>query len=151
MNSVTENKVSFGFTLIELMVVVAIVAILATIALPAYGDYVTRSKIAEATAGLAAKRASIEMFFDNNRYYKDTSKTPQQAPACDTDSTTSQSFTFSCSVADATTYTIQAVGSGSMAGFTFTIDQANARATTSVRSGWIANANCWVTRKDGSC
>lgn len=136
---------SSGFTLIEVMVVVAIIAILAAIALPAYSDYVIRSRIAEATSGLAAKRARIEMFFDNNRTYAD-------APECTADSATSSVFTFSCSgTPNTTTYTLQAVGAGQMAGFTFTINQANARATTSAPSGWTTNASCWVTRKGGIC
>ena len=56
------RRYATGFTLIELMIVIAIIAILATIALPAYQDYVTRSRIAEAVAALAAKRASVESF-----------------------------------------------------------------------------------------
>ena len=134
-----------GFTLIELMIVIAIISILASVALPSYSEYVTRSHIAEATSGLAAKRVRIEMFFDNNRTYA-------SAPDCTSDTTTSSFFTFSCSgTPDTTSYTLQAVGRSSMTGFTFTVNQSNTRATTAVPSGWATNAACWVTRKGGIC
>lgn len=134
-----------GFTLIELMVTVAIIAILASIALPSYTEYVTQGRIAEATAGLAAKRVRMEAFYDNNRTYA-------SAPDCTSDTTTSKYFTFSCSgAADATTYTLQAVGKGSMAGFTYTINQNNAKATTAAPTGWSTSATCWVLNKGGSC
>lgn len=48
-----------GFTLIELMIVVAIVAILAAIALPAYQDYMKRSKVSEAVATAGACKTSV--------------------------------------------------------------------------------------------
>lgn len=51
-----------GFTLIELMIVVAIVGILAAIALPAYQDYVIRSKMSEAVAAIAACKTSVSEF-----------------------------------------------------------------------------------------
>lgn len=51
-----------GFTLIELMIVVAIVAILAAIALPAYQDYVARSQVSEAVAASGAVKTSITEF-----------------------------------------------------------------------------------------
>src|SRR4030095_7908104 len=58
-----------GFTLIEVMIVVAIVAVLAAIALPNYSDYVKRSKIVEATSALSDLRVRYEQFYLDNRTY----------------------------------------------------------------------------------
>ncbi len=55
----TMKRIQQGFTLIELMIVVAIVGILAAIALPAYQDYIVRSKMSETMAAIAACKTSI--------------------------------------------------------------------------------------------
>ncbi len=61
-----------GFTLVELMVVTAIVAILASVAVPAYINYVNRSKQSEAAAMLMTARLEMEEFYTDNRRYAST-------------------------------------------------------------------------------
>jgi type IV pilus assembly protein PilE len=138
-----------GFSLIELMIVVAIVGILASIAMPSYRDYVIRGKIQDATSALASKRIQAEQYFQDNRTYVDAGAFTNDG--CTADSTSSQYFDFSCTAQTATTYIIQADGKDTMAGFTYTIDENNNRATTAAAQGWTANAACWATKKDGSC
>lgn len=135
-----------GFTLIEVMVVVVIIAILSAIAVPQYSDYVTRSKITEAVAGLSDMRVRMEQYFQDNRTYVGACAAGTVAPL-----PTALNFTFACPALSATAYTVTATGAGSMAGFTYSVNQANVRATSSVPSGWATSATCWVTKKDGSC
>lgn len=60
------NRVQQGFTLIELMIVIAIVGILAAVALPAYQDYTVRAKMSEAIAKSAEVKTSIAEYFSAN-------------------------------------------------------------------------------------
>lgn len=137
-------KKQAGFTLIEVMIVVAIIGILAAVAVPSYNYYVIRGRIPEATSNLAVMRVQMEQHFMDNRKYETTAKPCTSPPS-------SKYFTYACSVPDDTHYVLSAQGVGSMAGFTYTINQANAKATTGVPSGWTASTSCWVMRKTGEC
>jgi len=148
MKRAQHTKYAKGFTLIELMVVVVIIAILAAFALPAYQDYVTRGKIAEATSNLGNLRVKMEQFFQDNRQYV--------GGPCNPPASESKYFTYACNpAATATTYTIEATGVAAqgMGGFVYTVDQNNVKTTViAAPSTWTAGTTaCWVTKKSGQC
>lgn len=151
MSSRTSMKVQRGFTLIELMIVIVIGSILAAVAMPAYNDYIRQSKLGEAHAQLASMRVKLEQYFLDNRTYVGACAANTVAPL--PASPEVKYFVYTCPALTATTYLIQASGDAAQGagGFTFTVDQANARATTAVPAGWTANATCWITRKGGVC
>ena len=129
------------------MITVAIIGILAAVALPSYSDYVRRGRITEAVSGLSDMRVKMEQYFQDNRTYVGACVAGTVAPL----PTATAYFGYSCTNA-ASTYTVTATGASSMAGFVYTIDQANARATTQLPTGWSGTGNaCWVLKKDGSC
>ena len=138
-----------GFTLIELMIAVVIVAILAAVALPSYNNYVRRGKIAEATANLSMMRVKLEQHYQDNRTYATACVAGTVAPL--PSGNDAKYFTYTCPTKDATSFVVQADGVGDMAGFTYTIDQTNLRKTVSTGWGTCANTACWVVRQDCSC
>ncbi|GGA08507.1 type IV pilin protein [Dyella caseinilytica] len=144
-----RRRPSAGFTLIELMVVVAIIAILAAIAMPIYSSYVTRSKLTDAQNNLSAARVSMEQYFQDYRQYASTGNSTECGA---TMPATSAYFSYSCALTSGG-YLITATGipATPTANFTFTIDQSNDRGTVSA-NGWYTGSatTCWVTSQ-GVC
>jgi type IV pilus assembly protein PilE len=148
-----------GFTLIELMIAVAIVAIVSAIAYPSYRNYVVRGQVINATNGLSAVSANMERYFQDYRQYN--SVTPGVSPAspCDTlmyPTIIYGTFAITCVVGNGAlaTYTLTATGSATTAGFTYTINQAGTQ-TSAVASpapaSWrISCPSTWET-KEGTC
>jgi type IV pilus assembly protein PilE len=143
---------SRGFTLIELMIAVAIIAILAAIAIPSYTDYVRRGRLTDAVSKVAAMRVKMEQYFQDNRIYNAV------PPACDPTSIAPRPvdtvyFQYTCPTLTATTYTILATGIGAMAGFAYSLDETNTQRTVSVPANWILPVpnTCWAIKPDGSC
>jgi type IV pilus assembly protein PilE len=130
-------KTTKGFTLIELMIAVAVIGILLGVALPAYTEYATRGKLAEGTSALADGRVKMEQFFQDNRTY-----VGGPAPA------NTANFTYAPSNLSATSYTITATGIGSLSVFSYTINESN---TKTANTPWGNSATCWVVRKGGAC
>jgi len=164
-----------GFTLIELMITVTIVAILAAIAYPSYRSYVMRGQVVNATNGLTAMAANMERYYQDNRTYSGTSG--GLTPPCLPPGVTYGSFTVSCpatltnapstftapqgasaTVQASSTFQLEAIGSatssGNTTGFYYFIDQAGNQGTTVVApapSGWIISCTSSWEMKAGTC
>ena len=144
-------EMSRGFTLIEIMIVVAIIAILSAIALPSYSDYVLRSKLPEAFSTLSDLRIKLEQSYqDNSRYTDEAGGTtcPAGVPM-----PTAKYFTYTCAAVDDSgtqTYTLTATGKDSVSGFTYKVTDTNAKSTTATKWG-ITSTTCWIAKKSGDC
>ncbi|MGH8460236.1 MAG: type IV pilin protein [Stenotrophobium sp.] len=146
-----------GFTLIELVIAIAIVGILTAIAIPAYTDYVIRGQLVSGINGLSAMRTQMEQYYQDNRTYlavAGATAATSYTPPCSTAATYGL-FTVSCTTApSANAYTITAVGKtgSNVAGFTYAIDQNNSQTTTSLPTGWgTTPAACWITKRGMNC
>ena len=144
------RKQLHGFTLIELMIVVAIIAILAAIAYPSYTEQVARGKRGKAQAVLLETAQWLERQYTLSNAYdkladRSTSLDTSKIPSALTDRATGASYTLSFQTGSPTAnaFTLQAVPSGGMSSDkcgTFTLDNAG---TQNVKDASATKASCW--------
>jgi len=138
-----------GFTLVEMMIALAVLGILSAIALPAYVDHVKRGKVSEAFELLTAQSLAMEQLFQDKRTYAPATGGPCTSPPV------GKYFTVACVNPTTTGYTVKATantGTG-VDGAVYTLTEKGVRGTSGVPSGWTnpGTANCWVNNRSGSC
>lgn len=141
--STNRNWMSRGFSLIELMIVVAIVAIIAAVALPSYTSYVQRGNRASAKAALLEAQQFMERYYAaNNRYDQNNSGTAVALPTrLQTAPSESAKYDISISAVDSTSFTLIATPRAGVNDNCGNLALTN----TGVRtvSGSESVANCW--------
>ncbi len=147
-----------GFTLIEVMIVVAIVAILSSVAYPAYTDYVRRGQLQEAFTNLANYRIQMEQYYQDNRRYTATTASTTCAGAAAQLLTAAElrgqitNFTYTCVPGNnGQTYTLTAAGTGNTNGYDYTINQDGTRSTAKFAGTAVTGSSCWQSKPGTSC
>jgi type IV pilus assembly protein PilE len=149
--ALTRSSRPHGFTLIEVMITVAIVGILAAVALPAYNDYLRRSELPEAFSHLSSYRIALEQYYQDNRHYGLNTCT-EGRQHFDTSADATAKFTYTCDLGGATdrgaqSYTLKAVGtSPHTRGHTFTINHVGDKSTTVFKGQDVSGRACWLRR-----
>ncbi|MFY9261470.1 MAG: prepilin-type N-terminal cleavage/methylation domain-containing protein [Gallionella sp.] len=149
-----------GFTLVELMIVIAIIGILAGIAIPSYTGYVARGRLIEAGVSLSAFRTSMEQYYQDQRTYASS----VNATTCGVSTATLQAtnFSYGCIVTGAglnqgfiaTASSVAGVGLGVAATYVYTISDNNVRTTSrfeGVNVPATTGTGCFLSRRGQQC
>ena len=143
MTNKQETLAQGGFTVIELMVAVAIVSILSAIAYPSYTSYLFRSRVPEAMEALAGYQIRMEQRFQDMGNYANGAACAIAVP------TGLKNFDITCTTSNGgLQYEAKAVGKNAMSGLEYRINQNGRRWTPSHPKG--AKTDCWTVR-GGTC
>lgn len=140
---VADHARRSGFTLIEMMITVAIIGILAAIALPSYAEYVRRARLSEAFDAMSAYRMRAEQLYQDGGNYG--------AGACGVATpAASDYFTYACTLtASGQGFSLTATGKAAMVDYAFAIDDQNNRSTTAFHGASGLPKACWMSSLSG--
>ena len=137
-----------GFSLTELMITLAIAAIIAAVAIPGYRDHMLRARIPEATSTLSALAMRLEQHYQDNQAYGDKNGCAVAMPS-------DEVFKFECSADNGgQSFLLKESGKspGAMSDFVFTLDQNGNAMTTQLPAAWgTAPFNCWISKRSSTC
>ena len=140
-----------GFTLIELMIVVAIIGIIAAVAVPNYIDYVRRGHVADMTSAMSEAKLRVEQRYADSRTYNNALCSAGGVTIQDTENHTIVCVTPALPASNPyQTYTITGTGKASIVGFVYTVNETGAKnSTLGAQWGGGAVAGRWIMKKGG--
>lgn len=148
----SRGRDSRGFTLIEAMITVAIIAILAAVAIPSYQDYIRRGQLNEGFGYLSEYRVKLEQYFQDFRNYGVTDKgpcanAPTGAPSWnDFKPKDAKYFSLDCKV-NGEGFVLTATGqAGNVKNDQFTIDESGHKKTVVFKGSTVNRDGCWLVK-----
>ena len=155
-----SHRAARGFTLIEVMIVVGIIAILAAVAIPSYAEYARRGQLPEGFSQLSDYRIKMEQFFQDNRNYGNgecgipaAGDAPKWSDFEIEGSKASTKFRYECELLDnGAGFKVTAFGKENFRtdGHEYSIDDDNNRTTTEFKGKGVEK-DCWLTRDETTC
>lgn len=138
-------RVARGFTLIELMIAVVVIAVLTGIAITAYGYQINKSRRADAKNALLDLAARQERFYSTNNSYTNTAANLGYAalPASIPGGAAAATYTLTVTAVTATTFTAQATRAGAQATDNCGDYTINERGVQGNVNNTLTTANCW--------
>ena len=142
----TDDSFQTGFSLVELMVALAIAAVIAAFALPAYRDHTLRSYLPEMGSRLQLSALRLEQYYQDHRSYLNGTQ-------CGVSLSPSEHFAYHCaSSSDGQSFLITATGLAAMAEFSYTINHQGQTRTVLLPERWgTTPRDCWVMKPGVVC